>query len=174
MKSLVVFESMFGNTKAFALAIAEGLAKRLTSDAVEVGDALRTPDSKFELLVVGGPTHAFSLSRPGTRNSAAVQAKGELVSKGIGLREWLGEVRWARPSVRPLLTPVSTSPGRPGSAAKAAAKRLQRVGLWTMAPPQSFYVSKSEGPLLAGELERAHRWGEELAESLIATKEASC
>ncbi len=56
-RALVVFESMFGNTEAIARAVADGLG----------GGA--------EVDVVGGPTHAFGMSRPSTRRSAAQQAE---------------------------------------------------------------------------------------------------
>ena len=67
MKVLVVYESMFGNTKAIAEAIGEALA----AEVVEVSDAPDVLPDDVGLLVVGAPTHAFSLSRPATRQSAA-------------------------------------------------------------------------------------------------------
>lgn len=93
MAALVVFESMFGNTKMVADAVAEGLARHLRVEQVEVGAAPMVFGGEVELLVVGGPTHPFGLSRPGTRQSAAQQADGGLVSAGIGLREWLGTLQ---------------------------------------------------------------------------------
>jgi flavodoxin len=84
MTVLVVFESMFGNTRAIADAVAEGLARHLPVQQVEVGRAPTVIGGEVELLVVGGPTHAFGLSRSGTRLSAAQQAEDGLVSAGSG------------------------------------------------------------------------------------------
>ena len=39
MRALVVFESMFGNTKTIADGIAEGLSDHMEVQAVEVSDA---------------------------------------------------------------------------------------------------------------------------------------
>src|SRR5689334_20930138 len=89
MRALVVYESMFGNTQAVASAIARGLSGRMAAELVEVSDALTNVD--VDLVVAGGPTHAFNMSRPSTRQSAAEQAVGPLVSRGHGLREWLAQ-----------------------------------------------------------------------------------
>ncbi|HSL25245.1 MAG TPA: flavodoxin domain-containing protein [Acidimicrobiia bacterium] len=75
MPALVVFESMFGNTEAIAKAVADGLTARMAVDIVEVGVAPAVLSDDVELLVVGGPTHAFGMSRPGTRQKAAEQTQ---------------------------------------------------------------------------------------------------
>ncbi|WP_353744571.1 flavodoxin domain-containing protein, partial [Thermocrispum sp.] len=51
MHALVVYESMYGNTKAIAEAIARGLASAAQVDLVEVGSAPSTVDA--DVLVVG-------------------------------------------------------------------------------------------------------------------------
>jgi hypothetical protein len=160
MTVLVVFESMFGNTELIANAVAEGLARHLPVQQVEVGAAPAVVGGEVELLVVGGPTHAFGLSRPGTRQSAAQQAQAGLVSAGIGLREWLGALHKgaADGAVAAFDTRISR-PRLPGSAASAADKRLRRLGFQSAAPPTSFYVEGTTGPLPDGEIERARRWG---------------
>jgi len=72
-RALVIFESMFGNTRMIAEAVAEGLASRFVTDLIEVSLApARIPDD-VSLVVVGGPTHAFGLTRPRTRADAATQ-----------------------------------------------------------------------------------------------------
>lgn len=58
MKIVVVFESMFGNTRQVAAAIAEGLAPSGAVDSVTVNDAgAKDAAESADLLVVGGPTH---------------------------------------------------------------------------------------------------------------------
>jgi hypothetical protein len=99
MRALVVFESMFGNTQAIAQAVADGLAIRMEVDLLEVGSAPAAVPGGVDLLVVGAPTHAFGMSRPATRQSAAQQAPAGLVSKGHGLREWLTALSIGAPDV---------------------------------------------------------------------------
>lgn len=101
-RALVVFESMFGNTATIAQAIADGLSGGADVDVVEVGVAPTVIADDVSPLVVGGPTHAFGMSRPSSRRSAAQQADHGVVSRGIGLREWLAARGaggwWLRPA----------------------------------------------------------------------------
>ncbi|MGD9960770.1 flavodoxin family protein [Nocardioides sp.] len=87
MKALVVYESMFGNTREVAEAVAAGLRGHLE---VELHDVASAPpaDDTWDLVVVGGPTHAFSLSRASTR-AEAIAKGGTEGSVDIGLREWV-------------------------------------------------------------------------------------
>jgi hypothetical protein len=169
--ALVIFESMFGNTQVIAQAVADGLARHLPVDLVEVGEAPAAVGADVELLVVGGPTHAFGLSRPGTRQSAAEQAGTGLVSARIGLREWLGGLAGGSPEVAVAAFDTRVSkPRLPGSAAAAAEKRLRRLGFRVAAKSRSFYVDGTTGPLVSGEADRARRWGEELALAMTTTE----
>lgn len=171
MRALVVFESMFGNTQVLANAVADGLASHTRVDLVEVGAAPTAVGGDVELLVVGGPTHAFGLSRPRTRRSAAEQAERGLVSAGIGLREWLDTLRGDSESVAVAAFDTRIhKPRLPGSAAAAAEKRLRRLGFRIVARSKSFYVEGTAGPLVDGEPERARRWGEELGAALHGPK----
>ncbi|WP_101790310.1 flavodoxin family protein [Nonomuraea indica] len=170
MDALVVYESMFGNTRRIAEAVAEGLSCRVRAEAVEVGSAPAQVGPDIGLIVVGGPTHAFSMSRTSTRRSAAQQATGPLVSRGDGVREWLATLR--TPAARLGSAAFDTriaKPRMPGSAARGIARRLRRLGVRAVGPAQSFLVIGTQGPLVDGEVERARQWGERLAASLPAT-----
>ncbi|UBU08769.1 flavodoxin family protein [Nonomuraea gerenzanensis] len=170
MDALVVYESMFGNTGQIAEAIAEGLATRLRVEVTEVAAAPAKVGPEVALLVVGGPTHAFSMSRASTRRSAAQQATRPLVSRGDGVREWLATLTTASAAIASAAFDTRVAkPRMPGSAARGIAKRLRRLGVRAAAPAQSFYVTGTEGPLVAGELERARQWGESLAASFPVT-----
>lgn len=159
---LVVYESMFGNTREIAKAVAEGLADAGTVDLVEVGSAPIPLPEDLDLLVVGAPTHAFGLSRPTTRKSAAEQAVGEIVSTGIGLREWLDELKPGTAMVSAFDTRVKVAL-MPGSAARRALGRLRKLGFPMLLRSESFYVQGTPGPLKDGEIDRARSWGAKLA-----------
>jgi hypothetical protein len=164
MHALIVFESLWGNTEQLAREIAAGIG-----DGTEVVEAVSAPstlDSDVSLLVVGGPTHAFSMSTAGTRESAMQQGAQHIPARGI--REWIE----AQPPPA-LAVPVATfdtrvvMPRLPGSAAKKAMKRLVTLGFRPVAKPETFGVHGYAGPVAEGELERARRWGEELAALLV-------
>lgn len=166
MRALVVYESMFGNTKKIAEAVAEGLAQHMVVETEEVGHVGAIPEDTG-LVVVGGPTHAFGMSRESTRRDAANQAGGTVVSQGIGMREWLDAVRADGIPSASFDTRVD-HPRLTGSAARAASRRLRRDGFRQVAPATSFYVTGTTGPLVDGETIRARQWGERLARSVTS------
>jgi hypothetical protein len=168
MKAFVVYESLWGNTEEIARAVAAGLAETVQ---VEVADVTTTPALPADagLLVAGGPTHAFSLTRPTTRADAVT--KGATHGPGaVGLREWLDRLPTdgRRPVVATFDTRVDKVRRLPGSAARKAARLVRRRGYRLAAPARSFYVADMAGPLLDGEVMRAQEWGRELAAQLTA------
>jgi hypothetical protein len=142
---------LFGNTQQIADAVTEGLSVHLPVEQVEVGAAPATIGRDVELLVVGGPTHGFGLTRPGTRQSAAQQAEDGLVATGIGLWEWLGTLPmgFSDVAVATFDTRIS-KPRLPGWAAAAAEKRLRRLGFRILARSQSFFVEEPPVPSCRG------------------------
>lgn len=172
MSALVIFESMFGNNRDLAAAIAEGIAPRMEVTTSEVGVAPVEVPLPVSLLVVGGPTHGFGMSRPSTRRDAARQAAPEAVISGtIGIREWLEEAQvqsvlfaaaWDTRVERPAFLKLIDR------SAEGMAKGLGRLGCTLVVRPQHFAVEGTKGPLRAGEMERARRWGGEVAEAATA------
>ncbi|SHN75934.1 flavodoxin family protein [Cryptosporangium aurantiacum] len=164
MTTLVVVESLFGNTRAIADAVADGLSAAGPVTVVGVDDAPATPADDVTLLVVGAPTHAFSLSRPNTRKAAEDQGAEH---HPTGVREWLAALP-ADTSGRAAAAFSTRIPKKfvPGSAAKAAARRLGRLGYRPAAPPEDYFVLDTAGPLRAGEIDRARAWGKRLAKAV--------
>jgi flavodoxin len=163
MKALVVYESMFGNTEDVARAVASGLARHMDVDVLDVTDAPHEIDQLLDLIVVGGPTHAFSMTRLSTREDAVRQGATH-GSPTLGLREWL-EHQHAGPHselVATFDTRIDKVRHLPGSAAKKAAHVAHRIGYRPAARPMSFYVRDTSGPLVEGELARAEEWGDQL------------
>ncbi|MCW2960667.1 MAG: flavodoxin [Thermoleophilia bacterium] len=172
MRALVVYESMFGNTRQVAQAIVDGLAPHVKVELVEVGNAPDVIAPDVSLLIVGGPTHAFGMSRASTRLDAATRTTVRLISPGVGVREWLEGVQ---PPDHPVMSAsFDTHVDKPrilrsaGSAAVPIARRLESLGCGVAADPEHFWVADTLGPLRDGELERAQEWG-----SLLAGRAAS-
>ena len=160
MRALVVYESMWGNTERIARAVADGIGGARTLEVNAVSD---TDLEDLDLLVVGGPTHAFAMTRPATRQDAV--ARGAAAGPGDrGIREWLAELP------EDLVVPVATFDTRldavralPGSAARGARRELRRHHHGDVIRARSFYVKDTAGPLVEGELQRAAQWGAQLA-----------
>jgi flavodoxin len=162
MTALVVVESSFGNTRAIAEAISEGLGRHTETQLLDVGDAPSRLPETVDLLVVGGPTHAFGMSRPETRRDA-VQKGATMTVTETGVREWIAGLS-AEGNHPPVVTFDTRTKHRwvPGSAAAKASDALAEHGFPSAAPHTSFRVDGIEGPLLPGELDRAREWGDSL------------
>jgi hypothetical protein len=158
-----VFESMFGNTEEIARAIADGLGSTVETHITDVAHAPR-PLADVDLLVVGGPTHAFGLSRPQTRENARRRGARVEAWRSTGLREWLAALdeKSVDGVVAATFDTRVTRPRLPGSAARAARRQLRHKGA-SVLRPSTFWVTATPGPLAAGETDRARRWGGELA-----------
>jgi hypothetical protein len=167
MKALVVYESMFGNTEQIARAVAAGLGESIDVQLAEVTDAPTEPDPEIALIVAGGPTHAFSMSRENTRADAISKGASE-GEQEFGLREWLSALPSGQHTEKMATfdTKVKIMRHLPGSAAKSAAKAAHSHGYESVARAESFYVDDVDGPLLDGEIDRARAWGRQLAASM--------
>ncbi len=171
MRALVAYESMFGNTRRVAEAVAQGLRDTAHADVdvVPVHDLGAQDLRDAALLVLGAPTHAWSLSRPRTRESAAGTARSatgrlelEPGATGPGLREWLAGKQLPPCPIAAFDTHLHAPLGLSGSATRAIVRGLRRAGAGRGITTASFIVTK-QNELRPGELERARAWGASLA-----------
>ena len=165
MSALVVYESLYGNTRDVAEAIATGLGD---AKVVSVQDAV-SQVTKADLLVVGGPTHVHGIASRRTRTAGAQNAHGELEpgsGDGPGLRDWLADLPQVANAQAAAFDTRAHGPRIvTGSASHGIARRLRHHGYRLLAT-ESFIVEGGEGPLVGGELDRARAWGETLAASV--------
>ncbi len=167
MRALIVYESLWGNTEGVARAIAEQLQTAMTVEVVDA-DAAPTNIDGFDLVLVGGPTHAFSMSRPTTRENAVSQ-HGAPWAPARGIREWLGVLEHAPHGTKAATFDTRVDrPRLPGSAARAAKQELRSLGFDIVVKQETFRVHDYEGPLIDGELERAGQWAKDLANRVQA------
>jgi len=162
MDAAIIYETAWGNTKAIAAAVGEGLSSWLDVNILNVATAPPAETLRSHLLIVGAPTHAFGLSRPQTREDAGRRGGDP---PAIGLREWIEAAGHVRLPVAAFDTHV-LHPKLPGAASRTAAKLLRRRGATLLTAPETFYVEGYQGPIVSGEVERAHTWGKDLAARL--------
>jgi menaquinone-dependent protoporphyrinogen IX oxidase len=183
MRVVIVYESMFGNTRLIADAVAEGLAPGNEVTVVPVAEAGRGLLDRADLVVAGGPTHVHGMSRARarrragvvrTRASAVEMARKEdshltldASAEGPGLRDWLAGLGQIHARGAAFDTRVDGSPVLTGRASKTIAKLLERHGIALLAPAESFLVTK-DNQLRPGERDRAGQWGRQLAAMLPA------
>jgi hypothetical protein len=180
MKAAVVYESMFGNTRTIAEAIAGGLTGQGPIDEVvvlPVAAATAEEIVSVGLLVVGGPTHMRRMTSHRTRVMRA-QSRAYPVGSGTGdpeewaraastgVREWLASLPMAPPGRRAAAFDTRLSYLPAVGASPMIALYLRSRGYRVDAVSRCFFVESPHGPLKAGERERASAWGAALGRQL--------
>lgn len=151
MKTLVIYDSVFGNTQKLAEAMAEGL----DSKAVRVADAGGVSLADTDLLLVGSPTRAF---RP---TPALMEWLKALPSGALsGKRAAAFDSRISPDKVKSGALRLMMK--KFGYAASDIEKELKKKGASVASPPEGFFVEESEGPLSEGEEARAAAWARNL------------
>jgi flavodoxin len=143
MKSLVVYDSTFGNTEV----IAQAIAVALDTDARRVTGVTLADLAGLDLLIVGAPTN-------GGQATAPMRAFLKSLDKNT-----VGGMAVAAFDTRDVHGWVSIF----GYAAKRMSKQLAGAGARPVAEPEGFYVTGTRGPLKDGEKERAAGWAAKLA-----------
>ena len=152
MKTLVVYDTQFGNTEKIARIIAEGMTRCGPVQVLPVAEAADVELGDVDLLIVGGPTQGHRARKP--------------------LRDWVDHLRseeLQRLAIAAFDTRISWPMFLSGSAAHTIANLLQRHNARLALPPESFIVEESEGPISQEELDRAASWAETLAAKVEAT-----
>lgn len=137
MKSLIIFDSNFGNAKI----IAETVAKELDgAQIISVSEFNPNLLEGINLLIVGGPINWWRPSK-GMRNFLSQLRKNQL----NGIKAASFDTRMG-----------SWMPGN--DAMKKISRKLKRSGAEIIVPPQFFEVTNKRGPLKDGEIKKAITW----------------
>lgn len=166
-RCLVIYESIFGCTAQIAEAVHDGLRTargHLGEDRVDIVEVDNAPTdlTDVDLLVVGAPTHTYSLSRPSTRETADLQKYEAPTSDRIGIREWLESLEMQRGGHAASFTTILSKPALNRllpNAGHLMERQLRRHGRMLIADTEEFFVEGIQGPLVVGEVERAQEWG---------------
>lgn len=173
MRAVIVYESMYGNTRRIAEAIAEGFGPNDSVRVLPVADLdpnQEEPIDGTDILIVGGPTHAHSMSRPSTRQTAeqATLKPGSGLTlqpgaTGRGLREWFQDLGGLHTRAVAFDTRLDAPQMFTGRASHRIDRMLHHHGAYPIAESESFVVNR-DNELCPGEIERAKEWGHVLAD----------
>jgi flavodoxin len=157
MSIVIVYDSIFGNTGKIAEALAEELGEHHTVRLVPVGEAkgLDLSDPAIEMLIVGSPTRGF---RPTPQISEFCDGLNQLTARNVPAAAF--DTRIVLDTIQP--APLRWVVDAGGYAADRIAQMLGHKGLALEGSPAGFYVTGTEGPLKAGEIERAKLWAHSL------------
>ena len=156
MKTLVVYDSLYGNTKKIAEVVAD-TCKRYGEVRLEPAERPNSIELQDEDMVfVGSPTHNQNLS-------PIMKAQLENTPKQSlrGVKAAAFDTRYELPNWLLWLSA--------GTAANKLAAKLAKLGAKVIARPESFLIQRDqEGPLKEGELERAKAWAKTVLEKVQA------
>jgi flavodoxin len=140
MKTLVVYDSAYGNTKAIAVAI--GAVVGGEARVVRSGEVGPLDLGAGDLLIAGSPTYG---GKPTPAMLSFLDSVSESAVKGVNVAAF--DTRLS-----------SRLAGVFGYAAPKIASALETRGGKLVLAPEGFAVKGKKGPLVDGELEHAARW----------------
>ncbi len=149
MNTVVVYDSQFGNTEQLAQTIAETLREWGQVHTVRVEHTHPLGLQGVDLLILGCPTQQW-------RPTRAMRF----------LLEYIPLESLSRLTVACFDTRLGQPQWMTGSAAGVMTKKLRKMGVSHLYPPESFLVKGMHGPLEGGELERAANWARMLREKV--------
>ena len=144
MKTLVVYDSVHGNTEKIAKAIGDVISGEVK--VLRAGEVNPAELKAFDLLIVGAPTHG---GRPTEAMQDLLNKVPASALKGTNVAAF--DTRLSTKWVRIF-----------GYAAPRIAGELKRRGGTLIGAPEGFFVEGAKGPLTEGEVERAAGWAKEI------------
>ncbi len=156
MRSLIIYDSQYGNTEKIARSIGNVLQLQGEVQIVRVVEVKTNMLTGLGLLVVGSPTQQFRATEA-MRTLLKNMPKNGL--KGIRVAAFDTRLTQAFIDKHP---PLSIFERLFGYAAERITKALKEMGGEAVVPGEGFYVDDTEGPLVVGELERAEQWARKL------------
>jgi flavodoxin I len=149
MKTLVVYDSLHGNTRTIAQTIGDALPGEV--EVLHVGEAQASGLEAYDLIVVGAPTHG---ARPSPDMQGFLDQIQEPALEGVKVASFDTRLTDTRFAFRLILMF--------GTAAPKIVNALKEKGGTPVGKPAGFFVMGGEGPLRDGEVERAARWAQGL------------
>ena len=150
MKTLILYDSMFGNTEK----IAQAMAKEIPNTKVLPVNITELKDLKVDLLLVGSPTHG-GRAKPEMNTFLEEIPSGALQNIKVAVFDTRLLESAQNFALKLLLKTI-------GYAAPKMAEMLTSKGCTLIAPPEGFIVTAKKGPLAEGELNRATKWAKSL------------
>jgi flavodoxin len=156
MKSMVIYDSLYGNTEKIAQTITNVLSTQAEVVIQRVGEVKMEQLHGVDLLIIGSPTQKFRATTAIKDFLIKIPTKG---LKGIKIAVFDTRLTQSNIDGTPVL-PYFVKMF--GYAAEPIATGLKKKGGELIVPPEGFYVEGTEGPLQTGELERAAEWAKKL------------
>jgi len=156
LKTLIVYDSLYGNTEIIAQTIKHSIEENNAVEIFRVGEVKTEYMQGIQFLIAGSPTHQF-------RPTPAMRSFLDSIPK-----DSLKGVKVAAFDTRLTKVEIDKNPPLPffvriyGFAARRIAKQLKKKGGEQQISEEGFLVEGMKGPLVKGEVERAEAWARKL------------
>ena len=158
--ALIIYDSVFGNTKLIAQAIADVLSQEMNTHLVSVNDINPQNLEDIRLLIVGSPTRQF---RASPAIMAWIKSLATVTLNGVKAAAFDTRIPEDQLKSNKALNFFSWLIAY---AADSISKALAKKGARIITVPMGFYVSGTEGPLVEGEFDRAAEWAKSLVKQV--------
>lgn len=153
MKTLIIYDSLFGNTKKIAEAVRDVAGKNHKVKCLHVADVGVGDLKGVKILIIGTPTHGgwytddIKKYLENVPQQALTGVKSIAFDTGVPYDALVGVKKWIAQKF--------------GYASPRLAQKLKTLGADVIAA-ETFFVKGKEGPLQKGEIERARKWAKRL------------
>lgn len=155
MKVIIIYDSVFGNTREIADAIHQALKQNQDPELYSVDEIGPEKAALADMLIVGSPTRSF---RPTPAIVRFIKSIPKDACSGKPAAAFDTRIKLADISSKALRFMVKKG----GYAAKPIAAQLIKKGGKQVGVPEGFYVKGEEGPLYEREIARARDWAKQL------------
>ncbi len=159
MRTLLIYDSVFGNTGKIAKSIETGIAQHCDIVSCSIANATIEQLTNVDLLVIGSPTRGFRPTEP--MKAFLAKIAPELIAN---IHVATFDTRIDLKTIKSGFFRFVVNKG--GYAADGMKKQFKKMGAKSIVAAEGFLVTGEEGPLKEGELERAENWGKQLVENL--------
>ncbi|MFW9916065.1 MAG: flavodoxin family protein [Candidatus Thorarchaeota archaeon] len=151
-RALVLYHSLYGNTKAIAISLAKGIEESaIVADCLSIDEVDLSQIKNYDFLAIGGPTHRIGLSKPMKAFLQKLKSANPRGMKGFSFdtrnHSRLNKKRWLMLE---------------NSAARRIEGKMKRMKISIIQPRQSAIVFGREGPLESGAEDRFRELGKEI------------
>lgn len=154
MRTLILYDSLHGNTKKIAESISNGFPSKDTVEVVSTEIVTFEKLKNIDLLIVGSPTHG------GTAKPTLLTFLKDIPN------QYLKDIKIAAFDTRFLESKLGFAlkllVRTIGYAAPKISKILISKGGVQIVEPEGFIVNDTEGPIAEGEEKRAQEWGKKI------------
>lgn len=159
MKVLILYDSVYGNTETIAQAIHQVFQTEGEVSLSKISEMTPGQFNGLSLLIVGAPTQRFRVTEIAINwlQSLPNGALKDIKVATFDTRLTMNEIK--KTSVLAFFVRMF---GEHSYGARYIADQLRKKGAELITPPEGFYVAGMSGPLVAGEVDRAAQWAQQI------------